>query len=59
MTVLLDITILLGCVLSGLFCIWRSHVNFTKGYVRLGYVYLLLWLCAAIMFIVQSFCYGL
>jgi hypothetical protein len=59
MNVLIDFCILLGCVLAGLFCIWRSHVNFTKGYIRLGYVYLLLWLLACLMFLAQSFIYGL
>jgi hypothetical protein len=59
MNILLDFCILMGCVLVGLFCIWRSHVNFTKGYVRLGYAYLLLWLMAAILFLVQSFRGGL
>lgn len=59
MNVLIDFCILLGCVLAGFFCIWRSHVNFTKGYVRLGYVYLLLWLLACLMFLAQSFIYGL
>jgi hypothetical protein len=59
MNVLIDFFILLGCVLAGLFCIWRSHVNFTKGYIRLGYVYLLLWLLACLMFLAQSFIYGL
>lgn len=59
MNVLIDFCILLGCVLAGFFCIWRSHVNFTKGYVRLGYVYLLLWLFACLMFLAQSFIYGL
>jgi len=58
MSVLLDLFILLGCVISGLFCIWRSHVNFDKGYVRLGYIYLLLWLLACIIFCIQSFVYA-
>jgi hypothetical protein len=58
MSVLLDLFILLGCVISGLFCIWRSHVNFAKGYVRLGYIYLLLWLLACIIFCIQSFVYA-
>lgn len=58
MTVLLDLCILLGCVVAGLFCIWRSHVNFSKGYVRLGYIYLLLWLFACIIFTLQSYLYA-
>lgn len=59
MTMLLDFAILLGCVLVGMFCLWRSHVNFTRGYVRLGYAYTLLWLAALIVFIFQSYMFGL
>jgi hypothetical protein len=59
MNLLIDFCILTGCVLAGLFSIWRSHINFSKGYIRLGYVYLLLFLFACIMFIVQSFSYKL
>jgi hypothetical protein len=58
MSVLLDLCILLGCVVAALFCIWRSHVNFSKGYVRLGYIYLLLWLVACILFCIQSYLYA-
>jgi hypothetical protein len=58
MTVLLDLFILLGCVVVGLLCIWRSHVNFAKGYVRLGYIYLLLWLAACMLFCLQSYLYA-
>jgi hypothetical protein len=59
MTLLLDFCILLGCVLAGVFFLWRSHVNFTKGYVRLGYAYALLWLTAVMIFIFQSYMFGL
>jgi hypothetical protein len=58
MSILLDLSILLGCVVAGLFCIWRSHVNFSKGYIRLGYIYLLLWLFACILFSLQSYYYA-
>jgi len=58
MTVLLDLCILLGCVIIALFCIWRSHVNFSKGYARLGYIYLLLWVVACMLFCIQSYLYA-
>jgi hypothetical protein len=50
-----DFLILTGCVAMGMFSIWRSHVNFTKGYVRLGYVYLIIFLLACLIFWAQSF----
>lgn len=59
MTVLLDFLILLSSVLAALFCIWRSHTNFTRGYVRLGYAYMLMFLAAVIVFLCQSFLFGL
>lgn len=59
MNILIDFCILIGCVLSALFCIWRSHVNFTKGYIRLGYAYLLLFVVACLIFMYQSFVYQL
>lgn len=59
MNILLDLLIILGTVLAGLWCIYRSHYNFTKGYVRMGYAYLLLWLLACIVFIAHAFSTGL
>ena len=50
-----DFLILIGCVAVGMFSIWRSHVNFTKEYTRLGYVYLLIFLVSCIIFWAQSF----
>lgn len=59
MNILFDILTIIGTVLAGLWSIYRSHTNFTKGYVRLGYAYLLLWLLACIVFIAHAFFTGL
>ena len=59
MNILMDFLTIVGTVIMGFWCIYRSHYNFTKGYVRLGYVYLLLWLLACIVFLFHSFCTGL
>jgi hypothetical protein len=59
MNILIDILTIIGTILMGLWCIYRSHYNFTKGYVRLGYVYLLLWLLACIVFFAHAFYTGL
>lgn len=59
MNILIDILTIIGTILMGLWCIYRSHHNFTKGYVRLGYVYLLLWLLACIVFFAHAFYTGL
>lgn len=58
MYILLDLFILLGSVLASLFCIYRSHVNFSKGYIRLGYAYIILWMVAMLIFLAQSFLFG-
>ena len=59
MTILLDFLILLSSVLAALFCIWRSQTNFTRGYTRLGYAYMLMFRVAVLVFLCQSFLFGL
>ena len=57
--IIIDFLILVGSILGAFFCIWRSHVNFTRGYIRLGYAYMLLFLAAALTFMCQAFLWGL
>lgn len=55
MNVLIDFCILIGCVLAGFFCVWRSHYNFERGHVRIGYIYIMMAAFFIMLFIYQSF----
>lgn len=50
-----DFLVIMGSVLAGVLSLWRSHYNFERGYVRMGYVYLMLSAFAIMLFIYQSF----